>query len=156
MAEVFRNTSPKRVCQVDLGRTYEHKHQPLSLDDRSRGLMGMASDILTSILRTLMSQGVVINRGHLRTIRNSYLRLAQDTIRQHHADALMNSLEYDRHGEERVIEAFAEQITAAGEAVFDDPSGASSLPTWTRVVDALPDFPAQLRQMADDDRADHA
>lgn len=151
LAEVFRNTSPKRVCQVDLGRAYEHKHQPISLDDRTKGLMGMASDILTSILRTLMSQGMVVNSGHILSIRNSYLRLAQDAIRQYHADAMLNSLEYDRHSEERAIEAFAEQITSAGEAVFNDPAGAFSLPTWTRVVAALPDFPAQLRQMANDD-----
>ena len=155
LAEVFRNTSPKRVCQVDLGRAYEHKHQPLSLDDRSCGLMGMASDILTSILRTLMSNGMVVTRGHLLSIRNSYLRLAQDAIRQYHADALMNSLEYDRHGEEEAIEAFAEQITAAGELVFNDPSEAIALPTWTRVVAALPDFPSQLRKMADDDQAEY-
>ncbi|MEZ6073471.1 MAG: glycosyl transferase [Pirellulales bacterium] len=155
LAEVFRNTSPKRVCQVDLGRTYEHKHQPLSLDDRSRGLMGMATDILTSILRTLMSQGTVIDHGHLYSIRNSYLRLAQDSIRQYHADALMNSLEYDRHGEEKAIEAFAEQITVAGQMVMEDPAGASALPTWTRVFTALPDYPAQLRQVADDDRTEY-
>ena len=37
LAEVFRNTSPKRVCQVDLGRAYEHKHQPLSLDNPAPG-----------------------------------------------------------------------------------------------------------------------
>lgn len=151
LAEVFRNTSPKRVCQVDLGRTYEHKHQPVSLEDRRRGLMGMATDILTSILRTLMSHGMVVTRGHLQSIRNSYLRLAQDSIRQYHADALMNSLEYDRHGEEDVIEAFAEQISAAGEIVLSDPLGASELPTWARVVAALPDFFTQLRQVAEDD-----
>lgn len=156
LAEVFRNTSPKRVCQVDLGRAYEHKHQPLSLEDRSRGLMGMANDILTSILRTLMSQGMVVTRGHLLSIRNSYLRLAQDAIRQYHADALLNNLEYDRHGEEMAIEAFAEQITAAGEMVFNDPSGASALPTWTRVVAALPEFSARLRQCADDDLAEYS
>src|SRR5690606_30007706 len=123
--------------------------QPLSLDDRRQGLMGMANDILTSILRTLLSQGMVVTRGHMLSIRNSYLRLAQDAIRQYHADALMNSLEYDRHGEEEAIEAFAEQITAAGEVVFDDPSGASDLPTWTRVVAALPDISARLRHAAD-------
>jgi len=155
LAEVFRNTSPKRVCQVDLGRAYEHKHQPLSLDDHNQGLMGMASDILTSIFRTLMSQGMVINRGHLLSIRNSYVRLAEDAVRQYHADALMNSLKFDRHGEERTIEAFAKQITAAGEAVFDHPSGASALPTWTRVVAALPNFPTRLRQAAEEDRAEY-
>ena len=154
LAEVFRNTSPKRVCQVDLGRTYEHKHQPLSLDDHGKGLMGMASDILTSIIRTLMSQGTVVNQGHLLSIRNSYMRIAQDAIRQYHADALMNSLIYNRHEEEETIEAFARQITAAGQIVLKDPSGASALPTWARVVAALPDFSSRIRQVAEDDLKD--
>ena len=156
LAEVFRNTSPKRVCQVDLGRTYEHKHQPVSLEDRQRGLMGMATDILTSILRTLMSHGLVVSRGHLQSVRNSYLRIAQDSIRQYHADALMNSLQYDRHGEEQIIEAFAEQITSAGEIVLSDPLGASDLPTWARVVAALPDFFSRIRIAAEEDRAEYA
>jgi glucosyl-3-phosphoglycerate synthase len=154
LAEVFRNTAPKRVCQVDLGRAYEHKHQPLSLDDPNAGLMRMASDILISILRTLASQGVVINHGHLVTLRTSYLRLAQDAVRQYHADALMNSLEYDRHGEEQAIEGFAKQITAAGERAFDDHALETALPNWSRVVAALPDVPQQLRQVADDDQAE--
>ncbi|HPM81419.1 MAG TPA: glycosyl transferase, partial [Candidatus Anammoximicrobium sp.] len=60
LAEVFRNTSLKRVCQVDVCRQYEHKHQSLSLDDPSKGLMKMAVDILTSIFRTLASMGTVL------------------------------------------------------------------------------------------------
>ena len=36
LAEVFRNTSPKRVCQVDIARLYDHKHQAMSLDDPSQ------------------------------------------------------------------------------------------------------------------------
>lgn len=155
LAEVFRNTSPKRVCQVDLGRTYEHKHQPLSLDDPRRGLMGMATDILRSVTRTLASRGVVFTKGHFITLRSAYLRLAQDAIRQYHADALMNSLEFDRHGEEQAIEGFAGLITATGEAVYEDPSGAPSLPTWARVLTACPDLPQQLREIAQADQQEH-
>lgn len=155
LAEVFRNTSPKRVCQVDLGRLYEHKHQPLSLDDPQRGLMGMCSDILTSIIRTLSSRGVVFSPGHFISLRSAYLRMAQDTIRQYHADAMVNSLSFDRNAEEQSIEAFAEQITKAGEAVYKNPSGANDIPTWTRVLTALPDFPQKLRQAAADDRREY-
>ena len=152
LAEVFRNTSPKRVCQVDLGRLYEHKHQPLSLDDPDRGLMGMCRDVLTSIIRTLASRGVVFSRGHFISLRSAYLRLAQDAIRQYHSDALLNSLTFDRHSEEQAIEGFAQQITVAGEAFYNHPEGAPSIPTWTRVLAALPDFPQQLREAA---AADH-
>jgi len=156
LAEVFRNTSPKRICQVDLGRLYEHKHQPLSLDDPQRGLMGMCRDVLTSIIRTLASRGVVFSPGHFISLRSAYLRAAQDAIRQYHSDALLNSLHFDRNSEEQTIEAFAQQITVAGEAVHDNPSGGTSIPTWTRVLAALPDFPRQLREAAAADREQYA
>jgi glucosyl-3-phosphoglycerate synthase len=38
LAEVYRNCPPSRVCQADIADTYEHKHQPLSPEDRSKGL----------------------------------------------------------------------------------------------------------------------
>lgn len=151
LAEVFRNTSPKRVAQVDIARLYDHKHQSLSLDDPSKGLMKMARDILANIIRTLASRGMVFGKGHFITIRSAYLRLAQDAIRQYHADSLMNGLDYDRHSEEQSIEAFAELITKTGDEVDDDPSGGPALPTWTRVVTALPDFPRRLREIAEQD-----
>lgn len=152
LAEVFRNTSPKRCCQIDLGRIYEHKHQPLSLEDASRGLMKMSSDILTSIYRTLASRGIVLDTGHFVSLRAAYLRAAQDVIRQYHADALLNSLTYDRHSEEQTVEGFARLIIDAGKEYHADPAGAAAMPTWTRVVTALPDFPQRLRNVAADDR----
>ncbi len=151
LAEVFRNTSMKRCCQVDLGRLYEHKHQPLSLEDPTKGLMRMTGDILTTIYRTLASRGVVLSTGHFVTLRSAYLRAAQDAIRQYHADAIMNSLAFDRHSEEQAIEGFAQQVTLAGEQFHLDPAGAEAMPTWTRVLSALPDFPARLRHAAEQD-----
>jgi glucosyl-3-phosphoglycerate synthase len=155
LAEVFRNTSPKRVCQVDLGVSYEHKHQELSLDDKNKGLMKMTGDILSSIFRTLSSRGVVFSPGHFRSVRSAYLRAAQDAIRQYHADALMNGLQFDRHSEEYAVESFAELITETGETVHNDPSGSASMPTWTRVLAAFPEFPQQLRKAAAADREDY-
>lgn len=155
LAEVFRNTSPKRCCQIDIGRVYEHKHQPLSLDDSSRGLMKMASDILTSIYRTLASRGIVFEAGHFISLRAAYLRAAQDAIRQYHADAVLNSLSYDRHSEEQTIEGFAQLIIEAGSEYQSDPAGAASMPTWSRVISALPDFPARLRAQATADAAEY-
>ncbi len=146
LAEVFRNTSIKRVCQVDLCHRYEHKHQPLSRDDPSRGLLKMATDILTTIFRTLASMGTVLEPGHFITLRSAFLRSAQDAIRQYHADAMMNGLEYDRHDEEQAVEGFAQQIMVAGEMFQQDPSGGEAIPNWSRVLTAFPDFPQELRQ----------
>ena len=145
LAEVFRNTSIKRVCQVDLCCLYEHKHQELSLEDPAKGLMKMATEILTTIFRTLASRGVVMQQGHFITLRSAYLRTAQDAIRHYHADALINGLQFDRHGEEHAVEGFAERVTRAGELFQSDPSGSEAIPNWTRVLTAFPDFPNQLR-----------
>ncbi len=145
LAEVFRNTSNKRVCQVDLCCLYEHKHQDLSLADPAKGLMKMATDILTTIYRTLASRGVVMQQGHFTTLRSAYLRTAQDAIRHYHADALINGLQFDRHYEEQAVEGFAERVTIAGEVFQSDPSGGEAIPNWTRVLTAFPDFPQQLR-----------
>lgn len=155
LAEVFRNTSPKRVCQVDIARLYDHKHQPMSIEDPSTGLMKMASDILRNLFRTLASRGMVFGSGHFISLRSAYLRLAQDAIRQYHADSLMNGLDYDRHSEEQAIESFAELITQTGEVLSKDPSGEPALPTWTRVLTAYPDFPQRLRQIAADDKQEY-
>ena len=148
LAEVFRNTSIKRVCQVDLCRLYEHKHQSLSLEDARKGLMKMATDILTSIFRTLASMGKVLDSGHFVALRSSYLRSAQDAIRQYHSDALINGLRFDRHSEEQAIEGFARQITVAGEMFQADPLGGEAIPNWTRVLTAFPEFPQELRRAA--------
>jgi glucosyl-3-phosphoglycerate synthase len=148
LAEVFRNTSVKRVCQVDLCCLYEHKHQDLSLADPTKGLMKMATEILTTIYRTLASRGLVMHQGHFTTLRSAYLRAAQDTIRHYHADALINGLQFDRHDEEHAVEGFAERVTAAGEMFQNDPSGGEAIPNWTRVLTAFPDFPQRLRAAA--------
>jgi glucosyl-3-phosphoglycerate synthase len=153
LAEVFRNTSIKRVCQVDLCPQYEHKHQVLSLEDPSRGLMKMVTDILTTVFRTLASMGMVFDTGDFVTLQSAYLRSAQDAIRQYHADALMNGLTFDRHEEEQAVEGFAQQIMVAGDAFQQDPSGGEGLPNWSRVLSAFPEFPQQLQEAAQADAA---
>ncbi len=156
LAEVFRNTSVKRICQVDLCIAYEHKHQSLSLKDTNKGLMQMATDILTSIFRTLASRGTMLDEGLFRSLRSTYLRNAQDAIRQYHADALVNSLMYDRHGEEQAVEGFAHQIEVAGKMFCEDPAGAAAIPNWVRVLTAFPDFPRRLREAARADAKEFA
>ena len=43
LAEVHRNCVLSRVCQVDLSDNYEHKHQPLTLEDPDKGLLKMGT-----------------------------------------------------------------------------------------------------------------
>ena len=151
LAEVFRNTSVKRVCQVDICHRYEHKHQDLSREDPTKGLMKMATDILTTLFRTLASMGQVMHMEHFAALRSAYLRVAQNSIRQYHADATLNGLALDRHGEERAVEGFAQQIGVAGENFLADPLGGEAIANWSRVLAARPSCPNELRAAAEED-----
>src|SRR6185436_20634821 len=79
LAEVYRNCAARRICQVDIADTYEHKHQILSAEDPDGGLHKMCVDITKSLFRNLAGEGVILNEGLLKTLRATYLQQAQDS-----------------------------------------------------------------------------
>ena len=93
LAEVFRVSSPKSICQVDLAECYDHKHQELSSRDASKGLNKMAVDIVRSVFITLAGHGVKLDRGTFDTLLSAYARKAEDTMRFYAADAEINGSE---------------------------------------------------------------
>lgn len=144
LGEAYRNASPKRVCQVDLG-LYSHKHRPLG-DRPDEGLQKMVMDLAGTIYRLLAAaEGVTLAAEHLITLRVAYRREAQDAVRKYHADAAVNGLRYDRHEEETAIERFEDLIGAAGRAYFKAPTS-QQLPEWLRVLSADGEFANRLRQ----------
>lgn len=151
LAEVYRNSSLKRVCQVDLADNYEHKHQPLSADDTRKGLMRMTVDITKILFRMLAAEGGVLSDGVFRTIQSKFVRTAEDTITRYHADAMVNGLEFDRHEEEVAVQAFVRAIALAADDYLKDPLGAPLIPNWNRVAAALPDFFSQLELAVEED-----
>jgi glucosyl-3-phosphoglycerate synthase len=140
LAEVYRNSSLKRVCQVELSENYDHKHRELSPDDPSRGLHRMVVDIAASLIRNLASYGVEFESGFLNTLIAAYLRTAQDAIARYSDDAALNGLSFDRHEEEVAVETFSRALRAAGLGFVRDPMGAPPIPNWSRVVSARPEF----------------
>lgn len=96
LCEVFRNCTAKRICQVELCDTYEHKHQNLSAADATKGLAKMSTDIAKSIFRNLATEGVVLSDATFRTLSVRYLRAAQDAVKQYEDDAALNGLPFDR------------------------------------------------------------
>ncbi|MCK9201447.1 MAG: glycosyl transferase [Gallionella sp.] len=151
LAEVYRNYSPRRVCQVDIAATYEHKHQILSADDAEKGLMKMSVDICKSIFRTLASDGVVFSEGMFRSLIVTYLRQAEDTLMKYEADAMINGLTFDRHEEAKAVEAFSRAIAMASQAFVENPMGNPLIPNWNRVSAAIPDIFEMLRLAVDAD-----
>jgi glucosyl-3-phosphoglycerate synthase len=154
LAEVFRNCSVPRICQVDLSDNYDHKHQPLSPDDPSKGLRRMTSDIAKTLFRTLASEGVVFTQDHFRALQVRYERIAQDTIARYYADAMLNGLEFSRNSEEHAVATFARSLKEAAEEFCQDPMGIPQIPNWNRVLSAIPDFFERLLKAVHDDRED--
>ncbi len=152
MAEVLRNASPQRICQVELCDDYDHKHQELSPDDPSRGLHRMVIDIATSLFQNLASRGVQFDAGFLNTLGAAYLRLAQDTVSAYADEALINGLHFDQHYEELMVETFTTGLRAAGLAFVRDPMRRPLIPNWHRVIAAFPEFLADLRYAVELDR----
>ncbi len=146
LAEVFRNCAPDRICQVDLADEYDHKHQSLSRNDAKAGLRRMAADIAKCLFRTIAGEGVVFGREHFRALQVRYVRLAEDTINRYYADALLNGLVFDRHAEEQAVATFAQSLRSAAEDYCQDPLGVPPIPAWNRVISAMPDFFALLRE----------
>ena len=151
LAEVYRNYSPRRVCQVDIAATYEHKHQELSAEDPEKGLMKMTIDICKSIFRTLASEGVVFSEGFFKSLSVAYLRLAEDTLMKYEADASINGLEFDRHEEAKAVEAFTRAMTQASKLFMENPMGTPLIPNWNRVTSAIPDILEMLKRAVDED-----
>lgn len=153
LAQVYRNCAVGRVCQVDLADTYEHKHQPLSPEDPSKGLMRMAIDITKSILRTLAEEGVPLSEGLLKTLPVVYMRTARDMLSRYQNDAYINSLIFNQHEEGLAVEAFSKAIQMASEEFLADPLAVPLIPNWNRVLAAIPDFLTRLREAVDADNA---
>jgi glucosyl-3-phosphoglycerate synthase len=151
LAEIYRNCSEQRVCQIEIAENYEHKHQALSPGDPSKGLLKMCIDISKSLFRTLASEGVVFSDGFFKTLIATYVRTSQDMLKRYEDDAAVNSLIFDRHEESLAVETFTGGIKSAAEIIMNDPLGVPLIPSWDRVTSAIPDIQSMLRDAIEAD-----
>ncbi|MEP4299592.1 MAG: glycosyl transferase, partial [Paraglaciecola sp.] len=139
LSEMQRNYSHNRLCQADIAKTYDHKHQDLSADNENGGLSKMSIDITKALFRKLATQGETFTNETFRTLKATYYRIALDFVETYHNDAIMNGLNLDIHSEEKAVELFAGNIMTAGESFLDNPMETPFIPSWNRVVSAMPD-----------------
>jgi len=151
LSEIYRNYSNHRICQVDIADVYDHKHQPLSEDNPDAGLSKMSIDIAKAIFRKLAINGQILSTEMFRTIKATYYRMALDFIETYYNDAVMNGLLVDRHTEEQAVELFAGNIMEAGLDYLENPMETPFIPSWNRVVSAVPDFLEQLYNAVEED-----
>jgi glucosyl-3-phosphoglycerate synthase len=152
LAEVFRNCSRKRICQVDLVDSYDHKHQPLSETDPEKGLLKMSIDIARVFFRTMASEGAVVSDGIMETLLTAYLKTAQDMVKSYHDVATINNLPFDRCQEDLAVRAFAQGLRMGGSSFLEDPLGPPEIPNWNRITTAVPQFLSLLRETVEGDQ----
>lgn len=145
LSEVWRNLGRNSVCQVDIADHYDHKHQPLSQEDKNKGLSRMSADISKALFRKLATLGVTFTAENFRTLKATYYRIALDMIEMYHNDALMNGVTVDRHSEEKAVELFAANIVDAGNTFLDNPMETPFIPNWSRVQSAYPEIMDELK-----------
>lgn len=154
LAEVFRNATPRAICQAELCENYDHKHQELSPRDMEKGLNRMAIDIMRSIYRRMASEGIRLDQGLFETLQFAYVRQAEDMIRFYGADAAMNGLSFARHEEEQAVATFGRSMREAAKAHVEDPLFWPLIPNWNSVESALPDFLDTLNKTVMQDNED--
>lgn len=156
LSEVQRNYALSRICQVDIADAYDHKHQNLSPEDKSRGLSRMSIDISKAIFRKMATNGAIFSPETFRTLKATYYRMALDFVQQYHSDAVINGLKLDRHSEESAVELFAENLIAAGNFFLDNPQETPFIPSWERITSAIPDFLDQLYTAVERDNGERS
>ncbi|WP_026375001.1 glycosyl transferase [Aestuariibacter salexigens] len=154
LSEMHRNYSHNRLCQADIARTYDHKHQDLSMHNDQGGLSKMSIDITKALFRKLATQGHTFSTEMFRSIKATYFRIALDFIETYSNDALMNGLKLDIHNEEKAVEMFAQNIMKAGQSFLDNPMETPFIPSWNRVVSAMPDVLERLAAAVEEDYAE--
>ena len=154
LSEAYRNTSMRRVCQVDIVDNYDHKHQDVGNDNHEEGLSKMSYEITKALFRKIGTQGLPMNKAFFRAVKATYLREALDVLESYSADAHINGLNIDIHAEEKMIELFSSSIIHAGEIYQKKPMEKPFIPNWRRVYSAVPDLTERLLEAVELDNSD--
>jgi len=116
LIEVYRKASS--VAQVEFSeRPFDHKHQAVSPQNRTKGLNRMAVDIVTTLMNALIiEEGLEISETFFRDLAITYQAVAEEQIKKYSEDAEFSNLNYNRDSEEFMVrEVFTESILYAGE-----------------------------------------
>lgn len=119
LIEVYRKAST--IAQVEItDGPYDHKHQPISLEDGSRGIHKMGVDIVTTLLNALViEEGLEISDHFIRDLTLTYLDVADSLIKMYADNAAFCGLRYDRNKEEAVVRTvFKDAILFAGDLLI--------------------------------------
>ncbi|MGC9325050.1 MAG: hypothetical protein ACP5G0_09930 [Desulfomonilia bacterium] len=119
LIEVYRKATS--CAQVEISQEpFDHKHQPVSEEDRTKGLYRMGIDIVTTLLSALViEEGLEISEHFIRDLTTTYLSVADDLIKMYADNAAFSGLMYDTNKEEYMVDTvFKNVILFAGDLLL--------------------------------------
>jgi len=152
LSEVYNRTIPRKIAQVDLAPNYEHKHQILSPEDKTKGLHRMVVDIAKFYLNYMRSHGFYLDDAIVDMILHTYYQNTLDFIKGYSDDAEVNDLHYDRYEEELAAQYFRGFLWTAWEQ-SKGPQESTLIPSWNRVFYSVPDISEKLIEVVEADNA---
>jgi glucosyl-3-phosphoglycerate synthase len=102
LSDVFRTLELPRICQVDGGSGYDHKHQPAA-----ERLTGMCQQIAVCLLHQLAREGCEMSPSFLNALSGALKLEAQEATRRFHALSKMNGLNVPLEQEQALARQFA-------------------------------------------------
>jgi glucosyl-3-phosphoglycerate synthase len=151
LCDVFRQAPAEKVCQVDLGGNFEHKHQHLDYDSESgrsdarSGLVRMAREVTRALLAHLWSDlGFSPEQRKLERLTEAYTATALVLLARYSHEATFNGLEQSTNEEKKAIMVFAGMISQVAKDCMTTPPTATRLPSWAALSKLMPDFQQQL------------
>ncbi len=128
LSGVFRQIEPTRVCQVDGGSGYDHKHQPAS-----GNLSRMCVQIGTALLHQLATEGCTVDAAFLHSVARALQRECTEAVRRSSALARINGIPNSSGSEELVAASFSNCLPSSL------PPPEPLLPPWESVRRVAPD-----------------
>lgn len=119
LIEVYRKAS--HCAQVEIStEAFDHKHQIVSEEDRSKGLHKMGIDIVSTLLSALViDEGLEISEHFIRDLTITYLNVADELIKMYSDNAAFCGLKYDTNKEEAIVDnVFRDVILTAGDLLL--------------------------------------
>jgi len=144
LIEVYRKASS--CAQVMFSEEpFDHKHQEVSPDDKTKGLNKMAIDIVTTLMYALIvEEGLEVSDTFFRDLAILYQAIAEEQIKKYSDDASFSNLNYDRDAEEELVKkVFKNSILHAGD-YFTSPYKMAE--SFLRIAHTFPEFKPFLEQ----------
>ncbi len=151
LSEVYKNTSTRRICQTEIVKSYEHKHQELGSKSSGDGIYKMANEIAKTLFRMMAQEGIVFSEASFKTLQATYHQECRFEISKYSALSKLNALRYKRIEEINAVNVFEEAIKEAANEFYEDPMGEPSLSTWNTVRSVLPHFSEKFAAFVEKD-----